>query len=291
MEGSCSNSWQVVYINPSQHGWTGFLDGCSISWGPAFVSRSDVREVREVSHLALELALDGICLRELQGPNYKCNSITWTVPKSASLSLLISYFKVISYHIHSSWRIWMKAQLAPLQDAESLQWLRHLSWSNLSTRSWPISAGALLLIVWQPMLGPQPSSKPPISTWHASDLSYYRNVRSHETTSRSGWLGVKPPYSLILYGISACWRHCLNKVTWHLTSKLLNYIQTLLVLDTCSANACLIGGPTCAKYIWHLPEDRIPEGQADTKTSRKRAESVDSQLLCGSISYVISAYW
>ena len=202
-----------------------------------------------------------------------------------------SYFKVISYHIHSSWRIWMKAQLAPLQDAESLQWLRHLSWSNLSTRSWPISAGALLLIVWQPMLGPQPSSKPPISTWHASDLSYYRNVRSHETTSRSGWLGVKPPYSLILYGISACWRHCLNKVTWHLTSKLLNYIQTLLVLDTCSANACLIGGPTCAKYIWHLPEDRIPEGQADTKTSRKRAESVDSQLLCGSISYVISAYW
>ena len=48
-------------------------DGCSISWGPAFVSRSDVREV---SHLALELALDGICLRELQGPNYKCYSIT-----------------------------------------------------------------------------------------------------------------------------------------------------------------------------------------------------------------------
>lgn len=182
----------------------------------------------------------------------------------------------------------MKAQLTPLQDAESLQWLRHLSWSDLSTRSWPISAGALLLIVWQPMLGPQPSSKPPISTWHASDLSYYRNVRSHETTS------------LILYGISACWWHCLNKATWHLTSKLLNYIHDMisLILDTCSASACFMWvqhaqntSGICQRIAprsfllkegtyWASGNSNSRKDKQTRKPQDKRAESVDSQLLC-----------
>lgn len=62
-----------------------------------------------------------------------------------------------------------------------------------------------------------------------------------------------------------------------------------LILDTCSASACFIVGPTCAKYIWHLPEDRpkilsfergdllglrqleFQKGQADTKTSRQKS--------------------
>lgn len=52
MEGSCSNSWQVVYINQSQHGWTGFLHGCSISWGPRLF-----REVTYVKYLILHLNL------------------------------------------------------------------------------------------------------------------------------------------------------------------------------------------------------------------------------------------
>ncbi len=88
-EGLCSNSWPSCLYQLVATWLAGFSDGWNISWGPAFVSRN---EVREVSHLALELDFVRICLRELQRPNYKHYSIAWTVPKSASPSLLIFIF-------------------------------------------------------------------------------------------------------------------------------------------------------------------------------------------------------